>query len=350
MRARSSLGSVISLVVLTACVGNAVKVPPAVPNAGPSGCPNGRAQRTTFVDASGICLPSRALSLYRCSSDVAPVLVRFGGGANERRYLGGAYAVPVERIPADAREIGRSPDGGRIYGRTGAPEWVWVQGASGISRWLQIPRRPTWTALGAAPTSPSPAGSSSATVVTSGVAATVAPVSDPPSAFFIGDSITDGASTFIPAALPGWTTGFDAVVGRGSASGVSPAQIQAATDPPPDAIVLELGTNDQDVEAFRANARAMLESVRGIPLILWQTVHGDVATRPAVNAAIRELVADHPNAALSDWASFVTKDEMSSDGVHPAADHEDLMALLVGPLLQGWREAVEGVGATECLS
>jgi hypothetical protein len=336
------------VVAAASCVGRSVKVPAAQPNLTPGACPSPRGDRRTFTDASGGCLPAEVLAQYTCAGDPTPVMVRFAGRANERRYLGGAYRVPVERVPHGAVKIAVWSDRTQVFALRGDPEWLWVKDADGVMRWLEIPRRATWSALGPAPQSatPSAGGSATASIRPS---PSVTPAADPPGAFFIGDSITDGASRYIPAALPGWTVGFDAVIGRGSVSGVGPAKAQATLGPPPDVLVVELGTNDQDVAAFRNDAKQILAATKGVPLVLWQTVHGSTPTRPGVNAAIRELVAAAPNAALADWNAFVTKDQMSSDGVHPASDHEDLMARLVAPLLQGWRGSVEGIGAAACI-
>ena len=45
----------------------------------------------------------------------------------------------------------------------------------------------------------------------------------------------------------------------------------------------------------------------------------------------------------------MTDDMLVSDGVHPQTQYEDAMANLITPILDGWRAAVEGRGATACL-
>jgi hypothetical protein len=53
---------------------------------------------------------------------------------------------------------------------------------------------------------------------------------------------------------------------------------------------------------------------------------------------------------VADWDSFVSDDELSSDGVHPLAGHEDLMAKLIAPILTDWLEVADGGGASACAS
>ena len=60
--------------------------------------------------------------------------------------------------------------------------------------------------------------------------------------------------------------------------------------------------------------------------------------------------AIQPNAVVADWDSFVSDAELSSDGVHPVAGHEDLMATLIAPILTSWFEVADGGGASSCAS
>jgi len=170
--------------------------------------------------------------------------------------------------------------------------------------------------------------------------------SDPPTAFVIGDSIADGAEPWILEALPDWTIGFDAVIGRGTNSALTSAESQAALRP--DVVVVELGTNDADPVAFRENGVAILDALKHVPLVVWQTAHGPLENIPGVNDHIHGLVSQYPNAVVADWDTFVSDDELSSDGVHPAAEHEDLMANLIAPILTRWLEVADGGGASSC--
>ena len=67
--------------------------------------------------------------------------------------------------------------------------------------------------------------------------------------------------------------------------------------------------------------------------MVWQTAHGPLENIPGVNIHIHGLVSQYPNAVVADWDTFVSDDELSSDGVHPAPGHEDLMANLIAPIL-----------------
>jgi lysophospholipase L1-like esterase len=315
----------VATVALTSCLGQRVSVLPAAspaPAAPQATCDDAPVLgRIAFTDADGRCVPETVLELRSCALDQPEVVVRWDGSDRERRYLGGSYRVGVRDVPVDAKAIGTSPDGLVVYGKEGEPGLVWVQDALSVSRWLALPEGIPWEGRD-------------------------------PSVFFIGDSITDGASTYIAAALPGWTTGFDAEVGRSSSGGVAPAAAQGQALPSPDAVVVELGTNDIVPESFRQNAKEILDPLQAIPLVMWQTVHGPEAMTaiPEINATIRDLVSRYPNTTIADWNGYVSDGMLVSDGVHPLGEHENAMALLVAPLLDDWRAAVEGRGATACLS
>jgi lysophospholipase L1-like esterase len=202
----------------------------------------------------------------------------------------------------------------QVYGSADDPMLVYVGDGESVTRWLRLPRRA---------------------------------VTRPPTAFVIGDSIADGAAPFISEALPNWTIGFDAVIGRGTNSATTAAAAQGVARP--DVVVIELGTNDADPAAFRENMVTMLDLLRHVPLVVWQTAHGPLTNIPAVNAHIRGTVPTYANALIADWDAFVSGGaELSSDGVHPAAGHEDLMARLIAPLLTRWLDAASGGSATAC--
>ena len=59
----------------------------------------------------------------------------------------------------------------------------------------------------------------------------------------------------------------------------------------------------------------------------------------AFNTVIREQVAPRPTVAIADWAGSVPDEDLSSDGVHPAFEHEDAMARIVAPMLTRWWNA-----------
>jgi hypothetical protein len=308
MRRFARTAALVTIAVsMSACLGREIPVPQALPAGTPAvtacGGPPGSVPLLD-PDGSG-CVPVSRLSLWTCEGTGAAPFARHSVDGRPHRYLGGRFAVPVPEPPASAESIGSTGDI-QVFADPADPRWLWVRRDGATARWLALPDR--------------------------------AP-GDPPDAFFIGDSITDGAAVFFPPALPGWATGFDAVPGRGSVSGVTPAAEQAPLGH--DAVVVELGTNDRDLEGFKANAETILTSLADVPLVLWQTVKGpaDLVLQQDVNRVIRDLARTYPNVSLVDWASRVKDDELSSDGVHPNSDHLDLMVTLVAPQLNEWLAA-----------
>ena len=314
----------VPLLTLTSCLGQRVSLVRGTPAPSPAvvDCSASPAPGAIVFDVgAGACLPGNDLKMVQCALDQPQVIVRGSGTDRERRYLGGAYRVAVDTLPPGAAVLGTSSEGITVYAIPHEPARLWVRDALGLSRWLALPAGPVWRDQGR-----------------------------PPSAFFIGDSITEGASSFITAALPGWTTGFDAVIGRPSDGGIAPAEAEAGAVPPPDVVVVELGTNDADPAVFRANALRILSTLKGVQLVIWQTTHGPMTAIPQINAIIHDLVPRYANTSIADWQSYVTNDMLVSDGVHPQTQYEDAMATLVAPILEGWRAAVEGRGATACLA
>ncbi|MEP6973185.1 MAG: hypothetical protein ABI869_03460 [Actinomycetota bacterium] len=255
--------------------------------------------------------PDRLLG-FRCAPDEPVVIEVHAGTRDMERFIGGRWATPIDALPPEAFPLGEGGDL-QTYGIPGDPRTLYVGHGETVTRWLRLPR------LG---------------------------VSEPPTAFVIGDSIADGAAPYILQALPDWTIGFDAVIGRGTNSALTAAAEQAAARP--DVVVIELGTNDADPAAFRENAVTMLDALKHVPLVVWQTTHGSLANVSGVNIHIHGLIPLYPNAVVADWETFVSDDELSSDGVHPAAGHEDLMAQLIAPILNRWLEVAIGGGAASC--
>lgn len=258
------------------------------------------------------CIDPATLMGFRCSPGDPPVIEIGAGTAARQRFAGGRFAVTVATLPTDAVPLGEAADM-QAYDVPSDPSMLYVGQGDVVTRWLRLPTRQ---------------------------------LSAPPTGFVIGDSIADGAEPFIVEALPGWTLGFDAVIGRGTDSALTTAAAQGAARP--DVVVVELGTNDADPVAFEQNAVTILDSLRHVPLVVWQTAHGPLTNIPEVDSRIRGLVPRYPNTVIADWNAFVNDAELSSDGVHPAAGHEDLMARLIAPLLRSWFETVSGGGATAC--
>jgi hypothetical protein len=277
---------------------------------GPTGspvCRHGATRITVFQGPDGECIPRNEVVAYRCDG-ADPIVVFDGGSDQERRFLGGDFAVPVPALPRDAEVVGVG-DGAQLVRVRDEPRRVYTVRGTSVSRWLALPDPATF----------------------SGVT---------PSAFMVGDSLLDGGALEMAAALPDWSIEIDALNGRGSASGAAIAESRPATD---QAVVVELGTNDQSVAAFTTNAERIMTSFRTAPLVLWQNVEAPPNVAPAdeINAAIEALAGRRANVAVADWDEQVPE-EFLSDGVHPDPEHLDAMATLIAPLLQRWLAAVTG--------
>jgi lysophospholipase L1-like esterase len=275
-------------------------------------CREGTATVTIFQGPGGHCLPRDRIAGYRCRG-VAPEIVIGTGRRDERRFLGGAFAARVPKLPENARVVGVG-DGAQVIEVPDLPDRLYTVRGTEVQRWLWVPP-----------------------------AATVTPGG--PDAFMIGDSLLYGGQYAIADALPGWQLGFDAENGRSSSSGVTIAQAQSVLDH--DVVLVELGTNDQSATAFRANATEILAALKRVPLVLWQTVKGppDVVDADEINQVIRELTGERGNTAIADWAGGVKEEELGEDGVHPTSDHEDAMARLVSPMLRQWWSAATATEA-----
>jgi hypothetical protein len=267
-------------------------------------CHRGSPTITVFQGPDGECLPRSRVVGYRCH-EADPLVVLEAGSGAERRFLGGAFAVPVPKLPEGSEVVGVG-DGSQLVRVPGDDRWLYTVRGASIWRWLAMP--------------PSDE------------------VPQEPQAFMLGDSILEGAGPDIVAALPGWTIEIDAVPGRGSVSGAGIAAARTVDD---EVVVVELGTNDRVGEAFGQSAREIVSAFRDVPLVLWQNVEGPPEIVPAVddvNAAIEAVAGSRPNVAIADWASTVPE-EYLHDGVHPDAEHQDAMAGLIAPMLASWHAA-----------
>jgi hypothetical protein len=340
---------VLGFVVLVACDGSRSPVPPLDPSTiDPSvsgeACAavdvNGATVQRFEVDGS--CVPGDMLVLYRCSPTAIPVL-RISSVNGPALFLGGPFAVPVSSLPAQVRFAGAS-------------------GGTEVLIADPLPPLPTPTPTGSPGLAASPSlegdpiveperlvyvreeGSTERWLRLEGRRA----LHDPPIVWIIGDSIMDGGREEVEAALADWSLTLDAEVGRSSSSGVELAQ--AAVEQDADAVVIELGTNDTSPAVFRGHLVETLDSVAGVPLVVWQTARGpeDDLSIPEVNAAIREVAPTYPNVSIADWTAFVPDEAVQTDGIHPDEGFQDLEAELLVPILWEWRDALDRRGATTC--
>jgi hypothetical protein len=267
-------------------------------------CRRGSPRITVYQGPDGECIPRDEVVGYRCEG-VDPIVVFDAGSEAERRFVGGQFTVPVPRLPDGAEVVGVG-DGAQLVTVPDGPRWLYTVRGSSVWRWLALP----------------PAGTLAA---------------EPPRAFMLGDSLLDGGAPALLAALPDWTIEVDALNGRGSDSGATIAEARVIED---QAVVVELGTNDRNVDVFVDNAKRILAAFREAPLVLWQNVQGppDVVPAEEINAAIEAAAGRRTNASVADWDTAVPE-EVLFDGVHPDGDHQDALANLIAPMLLRWRSA-----------
>ena len=263
----------------------------------------------TITAADGTCVPPSSLVVYRCDPGQEQVVVADLHDA-PKRFLGGAYAVPVDGLPVDARPIGVTGSG-RIW-TTSGDRSVYVEAGGSVQRWLALPNP--------------------ATVVA-------------PTAFMVGDSILDGGQDAVVAGLQGWDVTIDALIGRGSEGGIAPAESISDT---PNVVVVELGVNDTSDTTFTASAERILAAVQDADLVVWVTAHGPEPVTDQIDRTIVAQIGGLRNGAILDWNRLVPPDLLGSDGVHPVTGQEDLLASFLDPFLVTWREAVAGRGPTSC--
>ena len=168
----------------------------------------------------------------------------------------------------------------------------------------------------------------------------------PPRAYVIGDSVIVDAAPSIRRALPGWNVGVDAQVGDTTFVG---ARVAAGLRGQRGEVVfVELGTNESDVSGFTQRATEMLHDLSGAGLVVWLTVHSPRPYAPAVNDAIRRVVATAPNAVVADWSRIAPPEGFIGGGVHLNQRGMQAMATMLAPLAKRWRTASESGGPLAC--
>jgi hypothetical protein len=262
--------------------------------------------------ADGSCWPMGKEMVYRCDPSMPAVAV-VDAGQGVRRFLGGSYAVQVPAVPATALSEGVTPFG-ELFTDPGDPSFLWVRSDGVTERWLAIPVQ--------------------------------GKLADPPTVQMIGDSILDGGQTEVVAKLPDWSVSIDALIGRGSSGAADVAESLAS--PAADVVVIEIGVNDADASYTATNAQRIIAAQGGARLLVWLTAHGPEPQVPAVNEAILAAMGPLSDGAVLDWNRLVPLDALSSDGIHPDAGQQGVLASILDPYLQGWLDAVRGTGATTC--
>ncbi|HSE81919.1 MAG TPA: hypothetical protein VLA87_09600, partial [Gaiellaceae bacterium] len=172
----------------------------ACTEAAPAGspvCRRGSPHITVYQGPGGDCLSRDRVVGYRCDG-AEPIVVFDAGSADERRFLGGAFAVPVPSLPQGAEVVGVG-DGAQLITVPEEPRRLYTVRGSSTWRWLALPDA---AALAA----------------------------EAPAAFLLGDSLLDGGAPALIASLPEWTLDVDALNGRGSATGAAIAESRVTED------------------------------------------------------------------------------------------------------------------------
>jgi hypothetical protein len=260
-----------------------------------------------------------------------------------------AKVVKGERLRARIRVRGRARPGSTVFLGAGCrPEPCQARArAAGDGRWaagltLRVPRAAPFVTIDAnAQRDVVAAGSAVATIELVGPAGSgaqgaassrerqrsaSAPETSsqrtlPHEVLVIGDSLAVGMSDSLRVALPGWTVGLDARIGRPLAEGMS---ILARAASPPAILAFSLFTNDSPSNTDALEAAVRASATRDGGCAVWATV-----VRPplggvsydAANALLHRMAND-PELALGlqlvDWAAEVARSPslVARDGVH----------------------------------
>lgn len=190
---------------------------------------------------------------------------------------------------------------------------------------------------------PTPIESVATTVVTTTMATTttvaraVAGTQLPPGSntvYVLGDSVTLGAATQIPAALASWSVTFDAKESRRIDQGDDVLVAQAR--PVARVLVVHLCTNWAGGD-FRAAADTIMKAARGVERVVWVTCFPWLPAVATANSVIKELPGSYPNVVVADWGKLAaTPGYTYDDNLHlksPGASAlASLIASTIGPV------------------
>lgn len=150
------------------------------------------------------------------------------------------------------------------------------------------------------------------------------------SVLVIGDSLTV-AATDQGLSRDGWD--IDAQDGRTTPEGIEVAENRDAGRYR--SVIVALGTNDGDDEAtYERRVDQMMKVLGPEPDVVWVNVDThtpELASRRAVNQAIRAATDRHRNLRLGDWDNYLTTvdgfdDMRAGDGVHYAREGSEVRA------------------------
>ena len=178
------------------------------------------------------------------------------------------------------------------------------------------------------------------------------PVGAAASVLYVGDSLGVGTSPYLRQQLDGTALSVDSEIGRPSGVGVDVLRSEIA--PEHDAVIFDLGTNDDPAnpDALAADLAAA-RGIAGDRCLVVATLN-----RPplngvpvdALNRAVTSFASRAPNVAMVDWHAAAADDPgMLIDGVHADADGYALRARLFADAL-GSCSSVGGFGSESAAS
>jgi lysophospholipase L1-like esterase len=151
--------------------------------------------------------------------------------------------------------------------------------------------------------------------------------------FAIGDSVMQGAGSelyaTLPAAIPGIRV--DAAPSRQLKHAAAIIEAAFAAAPPPDVLVIHLGTNGLFADsAFDS----LIDAAAGVSTILILTIKAPREWESEVNDRLRRGVARHAAiATMLDWHAAADPDSLKPDGFHLTRPGAALYAELIANAL-----------------
>jgi hypothetical protein len=163
----------------------------------------------------------------------------------------------------------------------------------------------------------------------------------------VGDSLTDGIRTRLPALQSsyGFEAKIDAQTGRDIDAGVAPLKKIMTGE---DLVVVALGTNDARSGLTATDADALIEkmlAVIGDKPALWVNLYradtkGTTAAAQLFDTELTAAAARHPNLTVLDWSSYIqTRPElMGADHIHlTSAGYDERAAWMARQITAGLR-------------
>jgi hypothetical protein len=154
----------------------------------------------------------------------------------------------------------------------------------------------------------------------------------------VSDSIAAGAERVMTAEFErrGWRVTFDAAVSRNTLEGASVVDSHRAHLD--DTLLVSLGANDAgNPTTFRRRVEAVLESARGVRLVLWVSFHEVRDYYATANRVLREVAGETSTMMVLDWHSVASADPAltAADRLHLSPSGASAMTRLVGAAAWG---------------